>query len=247
MANWSDPSGPTTSGFPGVGTVDAALNAGLRSYMLSVYNYMASGVLLSGIVAMLFSRWLATSPAAFQMVYGSPLRWVIALAPLAFVMVMSFGINRLSITTTRALYWAFAVLMGISLSSIFFVYDGTSIATAFFATAASFAGLSLFGYTTKKDLSGFGTFLIMGLVGIIVASIINIFVGSGTMALVISILGVLIFAGLTAYDTQKIKTTYFQVAGSEFAAKAVVMGSLNLYLDFINMFLFILRLFGNRN
>ena len=247
MANWSDPSGPTTAGFPGVGSADAGVNAGLRSYMLSVYNYMASGVLLSGIVAMLFSRWLAESPAAFQAVYGSPLRWVVALAPLGFVMVMSFGINRLSTTATRTLYWAFAVVMGISLSSIFFVYDGTSIATAFFASAASFAGLSLFGYTTKKDLSGFGTFLIMGLVGIIVASIINLFVGSDTVGLVIAIIGVLIFAGLTAYDTQKIKATYFQVAGSDFMGKAVVMGALNLYLDFINMFLFILRLFGNRN
>ena len=247
MANWSDPSGPTTAGIPGIGSADASVNAGLRSYMLSVYNYMASGVLLSGIVALLFSRYLATSPSAFQLVYGSPLRWVVTLAPLAFVLVLSFGINRLSTTAARGLYWAYAVIMGVSLSSIFFVYTDASIDSAFFASAAAFLGLSLYGYTTKKDLTGFGTFLIMGLVGIIVASIINLFVGSGTVALVISILGVLIFAGLTAYDTQRIKETYFAVAGTDFVGKAVVMGALSLYLDFINMFLFILRIFGSRD
>jgi FtsH-binding integral membrane protein len=174
MANWSD---PRASAAPYAATGAAArtdaYDAGLRSYMLSVYNYMASGVLLTGVVAMLF----ASSGMAAQ-VLATPLRWVIMLAPLAFVMVLSFGINRLSTAAAQGLYWAFAVVMGLSLSSIFLVFTGTSIATTFFATAAAFAGLSLYGYTTKRDLSAFGTFLIMGVVGILIASLINLFVQS---------------------------------------------------------------------
>ena len=218
-----------------------AFDAGLRRYMLSVYNYMASGVLLTGIVALLF----ASSGLAYQILAGPGLlKYIIMFAPLAFVMVLSFGINRLSTVTAQALYWAYAAVMGLSLSSIFLVYTSTSIAQTFFATAAAFAGLSLWGYTTKKDLSGFGTFLIMGVVGLLVASLINLFLRSSAMDLVISFLGVLLFAGLTAYDTQKIKSIYAHVAGTDMMGKSVVMGALNLYLDFINMFLFLLRFMG---
>jgi FtsH-binding integral membrane protein len=215
--------------------------------MLSVYNYMASGVLLTGIVALLFSRGGADSPAAQIFLNGGILAWVIILSPLALVMIMSFGINRISTAAARAMFWAYATLMGLSLSTIFLVYTQGSIATTFFATAAAFAGLSLWGYTTKKDLSAFGTFLIMGVFGLIIAMIINMIWPSGPMTLAISAIGVLLFAGLTAYDTQKIKSMYFAVAGSDFAGKAVVMGALTLYLDFINLFLFLLRFMGNRD
>ncbi|UZK70876.1 Bax inhibitor-1/YccA family protein [Sphingomonas sp. S1-29] len=244
MANWSDPRTTAAPYATGAGTRTDAYDAGLRSYMLSVYNYMTSGVLLTGIVAMLFSWGGMESPAAQIMMGGGILKWIIVLSPLAVVFAMSFGQNRMSTATLQMLYWGFAVLMGLSLSTIFLVYSGTSIAGAFFATAAGFAGLSLFGYTTKKDLSAFGTFLIMGLVGLIVASVINIFLQSGVMNLIISIAGVLIFAGLTAYDTQKIKSMYAHVAGTDMQGKVVILGALSLYLDFINMFLFILRLFG---
>ena len=241
MANWSDPRSDI-AGFGGPSVAQgAAYDAGLRSYMLSVYNYMASGVLLTGIVAVLF----ASSGLALQ-VLGGPgiLKYVIMFAPLVFVMVLSFGINRLSTAAAQGLFWAYAAVMGLSLSSIFLVYTDTSIAQTFFATSAAFVGLSLFGYTTKKDLSGFGTFLIMGVVGLLVASLINLFLKSSVMDLVISGVGVLLFAGLTAYDTQKIKSIYAHVAGTDMMGKSVVMGALNLYLDFINMFLFMLRFMG---
>ena len=224
-----------------VGVPRAARDAGLRSYMLSVYNYMASGVLLTGIVALLF----ANSGMAEQ-VMATPLRWVIMLAPLAFVMVMSFGINRISTGTLQILFWAFATAMGLSMSTIFLVYTGTSIAQTFFAVSAAFMGLSLYGYTTKKDLSGFGTFLIMGVVGLIVAMVINIFLQSPAMQMAISAIGVLLFAGLTAYDTQKIKSMYAHVAGTDMMGKTVIMGALNLYLDFVNMFTFLLSFMGDR-
>jgi FtsH-binding integral membrane protein len=224
----------------------ADYDAGLRSYMLSVYNYMASGVLLTGIVALLFApyaRGVLLNAAGTGM---SGLGWLITLAPLAFVMVLSFGINRLATGTAQALFWAFSVVMGLSMSTIFITYTGTSIAQTFFATAAAFAGLSLWGYTTKRDLSGFGTFLIMGVVGILVAMLINIFLQSSAMAFAISVIGVLLFAGLTAYDTQRIKSMYAHVAGTDFMGKSVIMGALSLYLDFVNMFMFLLQLFGGR-
>lgn len=239
MANW-DPR-TTAAAAASAGVSADVRDAGLRSYMLSVYNYMASGVLLTGIVALLF----ANSGLAAQ-VLSTPLRWVIMLAPLGFVMVLSFGINRLSTATAQMLYWAFAVVMGLSLSSIFLVYTGQSIATTFFATAAAFAGLSLYGYTTKRDLSAFGTFLIMGVVGLIVAMLINLFLQSSALSLAISFIGVLLFAGLTAYDTQKIKSMYFYVAGTDMMGKSVIMGALTLYLDFINMFTFLLQFMGDR-
>ena len=243
MANWSDPR--TTAVPPTTATAgrDVAFDAGLRSHMLSVYNYMASGVLLTGIVALLFAR---SGMAAEVFINGGPLAWVIMLSPLALVLIMSFGINRISTGTAQALFWAYAVLMGLSLSTIFLVYTGGSIAQTFFATAAAFVSLSLWGYTTKKDLSAFGTFLIMGVFGLIIAMVVNYFMQSSAMDLAISAIGVLLFAGLTAYDTQKIKSMYFSVAGTEFIGKAAVMGALTLYLDFINMFLFLLRFMGNR-
>ncbi len=244
MANWSDPRmGGTSQATATVGTADVAFDAGLRSHMLSVYNYMTSGILLTGIVALLFSQWEGAPAVLFG---PGILKYLIMFAPLGFVLVLSFGINRLSQGTAQILYWTFAVAMGLSLSSIFFVYTQGSIALTFFATAAAFASLSLYGYTTKKDLSGMGTFLIMGVVGLIVASVVNLFWMNDTFSLVIAALGVLIFAGLTAYDTQKIKSIYFQVAGTDFIGKAAIMGALTLYLDFINMFLFLLRFLGSR-
>lgn len=243
MANWSDPRPTATPFATAAGTRAEAYDAGLRSYMLSVYNYMGSAVLLTGIVAMLFAQ---SGLAAQVMGSGGPLAWVIMLAPLGIVFAMSFGQGRFSTGTLQVMFWVYAVLMGLSLSTIFLVYSGTSIAGAFFASAAAFAGLSLYGYTTKRNLSAMGTFMIMGLVGIIVASLINLFLKSDGLTMVISIAGVLVFAGLTAWDTQKTKALYDQVAGTDMIGKVVIMSALSLYLDFINMFLFILRLFGSQ-
>lgn len=254
MANWND-NRTTRQGF-GVSpsqTGDVAgrttFDAGLRRHMLSIYNYMASGVLLTGIVAMVTAR----SGLAIQFAQG-PLMWLVALSPLAVVFAMSFGREKFSTGTLQAMFWGFAVLMGLSLSTIFLVYTGASIASTFFATAGAFAGLSLFGYTTKKDLSGWGSFLIMGVIGLLIAMVINWFLQSEALAWAVSFLGVLIFAGLTAYDTQRLKSEYLQiqqakvtnpsVAAAYPMGKIVVMGALSLYLDFINMFLFLLRFMG---
>jgi FtsH-binding integral membrane protein len=240
MADWNEPR-TTQTGFASVPRTGAVtFDAGLRRHMLSIYNYMTSGVLLTGIVALV----TANSGLAYAFA-GGPLMWLVALSPLAIVFAMSFGANRFSRTTLQALYWGFAFLMGLSLSTIFLVYTGGSIAVTFFATAAAFAGLSLFGYTTKKNLSAWGSFLIMGVVGLIVAMLINMFVQSPAMMYAISFIGVLIFAGLTAYDTQRLKEQYQQLRGTEWAGKAVVLGALSLYLDFINMFLFLLRFMGS--
>jgi hypothetical protein len=243
MQNDFDPRTTTTGYDPAVsvGVPRAARDAGLRSYMLSVYNYMASGVLLTGIVALLFY----SSGYAAQ-VMQTPLQWVIILAPLGFVFAMSFGLNRMSTATLQLMFWAFATAMGLSMASIFLVFTGISIAQTFFAVSAGFAGLSLWGYTTKKDLSGWGTFLIMGVVGLLVAMLINMFLQSPAMQLAISAIGVLLFAGLTAYDTQRIKSMYAYVAGSDMMGKVVIMGALSLYLDFINMFMFLLQFMGDR-
>jgi hypothetical protein len=219
----------------------AARDEGLRTYMLSIYNYMASGVLLSGVVALLFAR-----SGMAEATFGSPLRWLIALAPLGFVMAMSFGLNRMQTSTLKTLFWGFSVAMGLSLSSIFFVYTGASIALTFFATAGAFAGLSLYGYTTKRNLGAMGAFMVMGLVGIIIAMLLNLFLQSSAMALAISVLGVLIFAGLTAWDTQRLRGMYYQVQGTDLVQKVVIMGALSLYLDFINLFQFLLSFMGDR-
>ncbi|MFA7439533.1 MAG: Bax inhibitor-1/YccA family protein [Sphingomonadaceae bacterium] len=224
-----------------------AYDAGLRSYMLSVYNYMISGVLLTGMVAIAMAYTGAVA-ALFNPVTGAPsiLGWIVMLAPLGMVFFLGFRIQTMSQGAAQATFWAFAALMGASLSTIFLRYTGTSIATTFFATAAAFAGLSLYGYTTKRDLSPMGTFLIMGLVGILVAMLLNMFIQSSALQLVISILGVLIFAGLTAHDTQKIKLIYDQVAGTEMVGKTAIMGALTLYLDFVNMFTFLLQFLGTQ-
>lgn len=244
MADWNDTSRDAQR-FGSVpragGDVAGRYDEGLRKHMLSIYNYMASAVLLTGIVAL-----ASASTGITLALVGSPLIWVVMLAPLGFVLAMSFGLNKMSKGTLNILFWAYATVMGLSLSTIFLVYTGESIAVTFFATAGAFAGLSLFGYTTKKDLSGFGSFLIMGVIGLFIASIVNLFLQSSAMSFVISGLGVLIFAGLTAYDTQRLKEEYAHVRGTEFAGKAVIMGALNLYLDFINMFMFLLRFLGNR-
>ena len=200
----------------------------------------------TGIVAMLFAWGGAESPAAQVFMSGGILKYVIMFSPLAIVFGMSYGQNKMSTGTMQMLFWGFAVLMGLSMSTIFLVYTGTSIAQTFFAVSGAFLGLSLFGYTTKKDLSGFGTFLIMGVVGLLIAMVINMFVQSTAMAFAISAIGVLLFAGLTAYDTQKIKSIYFQVQGTEMLGKTAILGALSLYLDFINMFQFLLSFMGSR-
>ena len=243
MQNQYDPRTTGVNPAVSVGVPRAARDAGLRSYMLSVYNYMASGVLLTGIVAL----GLAMTGIAQSLWYGGGLlRWVVIFAPLIMVMIMGFRAQRMSTGAMQAFFWAFAAVMGVSMSVIPLIYDGTSIAQCFFATAVAFLSLSLWGYTTKRDLSGFGTFLIMGVVGLIVAMLINMFLQSSAMALAISAIGVLLFAGLTAYDTQRIKSMYFYVQGTEMMGKTVIMGALSLYLDFINMFQFMLSFMGDR-
>ena len=231
---------------PAAGT-QTGYDAGLRTHMLRVYNYMASGVLLTGIIAMMLGDALMVNAELRQTLYGGGLGLVIMLAPLAFVLVMSFGVNKMSAPTLKLIFFAFAATMGVSLASIFLVYTGGSIARTFFITAASFGALSLYGYTTKKDLSGMRTFLMMGLFGLIIAGIVNIFLQSNMMQFITSVIGVLVFAGFTAYDTQRIKNEYFQLAGTGLLAKAAVMSALKLYLDFVNLFMYLLRFLGNRN
>jgi hypothetical protein len=220
----------------------ADIDEGLRSYMLRVYNYMSGGLALTGVVAYATSQ----SPALLELIYGNTLVfWVVMLAPLGLII---FGFRpSISAGTAQVVYWLFSGLMGLSLAYIFLLYTGGSIARVFFITAGTFAGMSLYGYTTKRSLNGIGSFLIMGLIGLIIASIVNIFMQSAAMEWVISVIGVLIFVGLTAYDTQKIKQRYDEADGSEVMTKKAVFGALSLYLDFINLFLFLLRLFGNRN
>ena len=241
MADWNDTGQRTNWGsVPRAGDAvarRATYDAGLRSYMLSIYNYMASGILLTGVVALL------TAQSGFA---TGPVMLIGGIGSFVIVMAMSFGMNRFGKATLQGMFWGYAVVMGLFLSSVLVMYTGASVAATFFATAGAFAGLSLVGYTTKKDLSGFGTFLIMGVIGLVVAMVLNIFIFKSTgLELAISFLGVLIFAGLTAYDTQKLKLVYDQVRGTEFMGKVVIMGALTLYLDFINMFLFLLRFMGN--
>ncbi|MBL4838551.1 MAG: Bax inhibitor-1/YccA family protein [Kordiimonadaceae bacterium] len=227
----------------GSATQTAEYDEGLRAYMLKVYNYMASGVLLTGIVALMVSQ----NQGLMQAIFSGPQAYIVMFAPLAFVMVMSFGVHKMKSSTLQMIFWAYAAVMGLSISSIFLVYSTESIARTFFITAASFGALSLYGYTTKKSLSGMGTFLMMGLFGLIIASIVNMSLNSEPMQFVISVAGVLIFAGLTAYDTQRIKENYFMMTTGEAVAKGAIMGALNLYLDFVNLFMMLLRLLGNRD
>ena len=234
------------------------IDEGLRAYMLKVYNYMASGILITGFVSLIlfqFSGGYAiqvtsmgiTGTNSFgDLIYKSPLMWVLMLAPLGVVFYMSFGIRKMSASKAQTTFWIFAALMGASLSSIFLIYTGASITRVFFITSATFGAMSIYGYTTKRDLTKLGSFLMMGLFGIIIASIVNMFMKSTMMYYVISILGVLIFVGLTAYDTQKIKNMYLASDTGEIMGKKAVMGALTLYLDFINLFIMLLRLFGQR-
>jgi uncharacterized protein len=228
-----------------------AVDEGLRSYMLGVYNYMAGGVALTGIVAYLTFMMAVQNGALTpfgQTLYTSPLRWVVMLAPLGFVLFLSFRIQQMSTSAAQLSFWLFAAVMGVSLSSIFLVFTGQSITQVFFVTAATFGALSLWGYTTKRDISGWGSFLFMGVVGIVIAALVNLFLQSSALQFAISAVGVLVFAGLTAYDTQRIKDGYLVVRGNaEAVAKGAIMGALALYLDFINMFIMLLNLFGNRN
>ncbi len=221
----------------------AAVDVGLRAYMLRVYNYMCVALALSGAVAF----YVSTSLTLQQAIFGSPLMWVVFLAPLGLVFFLSARINRMSATAAQTTFWIFAGLMGLSLASIFIAYTPESVTRVFFITAGAFGGLSLIGYTTKKDLSGMRTFLFMGVIGLVIAMVVNMFLGSSMLQLGISVIGVLIFAGLTAYDTQKIKLMYYEGDGAEVATKKSIMGALRLYLDFLNMFVFLMHILGNRN
>src|SRR5438477_1826720 len=220
------------------------IDVGLRDYMLRIYNYMASGLALTGIVAYGFSQYLFANPALAR----SPVMFLIMLAPLGLVMWLSFGINRMQASTAQALYWFYAAVMGLSLASVFLVFTGESIARVFFITAGTFAAMSFYGYTTQRDLSQFGSFLIMGLIGIIIASLVNLFIASSALQFAISVIGVIVFVGLTAWDTQRIKEMYFEVDHSDgqMVGKTSIMGALSLYLDFINLFMMLLQLLGAR-
>lgn len=223
-------------------TASGRIDEGLRAHMLKVYNYMAAALLVTGAVAF----GAASSPALMQAIYGTPLQWVVALAPLGIVFYLSARLMKLSMQAAQTWFWVFAGAMGLSLSYIFLAYTGASIARTFFITAGAFASLSLYGYTTKKDLSAMGTFLMMGLIGIIIASLVNMFLHSSGLQFAVSVIGVLVFSGLTAYDTQKIRDTYYHIGSGEMAGKAAIMGALSLYLDFINLMIMLLHLFGNR-
>jgi FtsH-binding integral membrane protein len=252
------PDSRTYTGATRAAETAAVLDAGLRAYLLRVYNWMSSGLVLTGIVA----YGIVSIPSVYDVFYPlvmtprgpahvpGGLAWISMFAPLAFVMVLSFGVNRLSTGAAQALYWAFCAAMGASLTNIFMIYTHDSIVRVFFITAATFAATSLYGYTTRADMTKMGSFLIMGLFGIIIASVVNMFLGSAGMQFAISVIGVLVFVGLTAYDTQRIKATYVQSVyayGPEMAAKRSVYDSLSLFLNFINLFMFLLQLLGNRN
>ena len=220
----------------------AIYDEGLRRHMLRVYNIMGLGLVVTGLVAML----VASTPAIYGPIFGSPLKWVVMLAPLAFIFVFSMKMETMTASTAQALFWTFCALMGLSMASIFVVFTGQSIARTFFITAAMFGATSLYGYTTKRDLSKMGSFLMMGLIGIVIASLVNLLVGSSALQFAISIIGVLVFTGLTAYDTQSIKEQYAEGFGGEGNAKLAVMGALSLYLNFINLFQMLLSLTGQR-
>jgi FtsH-binding integral membrane protein len=249
-----------TSAVPGA-RVDAAIDQGLRAYMIKVYNLMGLGLLITGLVAvgtiMLATTTdpasaVATLPSGEMLtsfgyaIFGSPLKWVVIFAPLAAVLFLSFRVQSMSVSAAQTTFWIYAGLVGLSLSSIFLVYTTASVAQTFFATAAAFGALSLYGYTTKRNLSALGSFLVMGVFGLIIAMVINIFLHSSALSFAISAIGVLIFAGLTAYDTQKIKEMYFEGDSTDVAGRKAIMGALTLYLDFINLFMFLLQFMGDR-
>jgi FtsH-binding integral membrane protein len=218
------------------------IDVGLRNYMLRIYNYMASALALTGTVAYVFAGYLETNRALVH----SPVMWLIILAPFGLVMLLSFGINRLSAAAAQGIFWLYAGLMGLSMSTIFLTYTGSSIARVFFITAGTFAAMSLYGYTTRRDLSQIGSFLFMGLIGIVIASLVNMFIASSALQFAICVIGVVVFVGLTAWDTQSIKEMYYEGDGSEIASKKAVMGALRLYLDFVNLFMMLIQLLGVR-
>ncbi len=225
------------------------IDQGLRSYMLKVYNLMALGLAITGVAAFLSFQFAFADgqlTAFGQAIYLSPLKWVVIFAPLGMVLFLSYRINRMSVSAAQTTFWIYAALVGLSLSSLLLIYTGQSVVQTFFITAASFGALSLYGYSTKRDLSAMGSFLVMGLFGLIIASIVNIFLGSSALQFAISVIGVLIFAGLTAYDTQRIKELYYEADGAEVMGRKAIMGALTLYLDFINLFMFLLQFMGNR-
>ena len=242
----------------GYRTDQVAIDAGLRAYMIRVYNYMASGVALTGLVAWFAYQAAGGSAIAIsghsitgltgfgQAIFGGPLMWILILAPLGLVMLLSFGINRLSASTALTVFFVYAGLLGLSLASIFLVYTGASITRVFFISAATFGSMSLWGYTTQRDLTGLGSFMFMGLIGIVIAMVVNMFLKSSGLDWAISVIGVLVFVGLTAYDTQRIKEMYSVQDDGTVAGRKAVMGALSLYLDFINLFLMLLRIFGDR-
>ncbi len=221
----------------------AVIDEGLRAYMLSVYNYMASGLALTGVVAFI----VANTPFLMNVIFGTPLMWLVMFSPFIMVFFVFRRMQRMSVAGAQAAFWVFAILLGLMLASIFIMYTSTSIARVFFITAGTFGAMSLYGYTTKRDLTGWGSLLIMGLFGIIIASVVNIFLVSSALHFAISVIGVLVFVGLTAYDTQNIKSMYVESDGTAVVTKKAIMGALRLYLDFINLFLMLLRLFGSRN
>ncbi|NWG46377.1 MAG: Bax inhibitor-1/YccA family protein [Alphaproteobacteria bacterium] len=237
--------------YAGTRTSAAEYDAGLRSYMIGIYNYMLTGLAVTGFVAyglsMLLIDQATGQPTQLMMtLFGSPLKWLVMLSPFAFILVLSFGIQRLSSQMAAMLFFAFSAVMGVSLSTIFLAYTGTSIAQVFFITAGVFGAMSLWGYTTKRDLTSMGSFLFMGLIGIVIASIVNMFLNSDALGFAISIIGVLVFTGLTAWDTQRLRDYYEAGMNGELQAKTSVMGALSLYLNFINLFLMLLSLLGNR-
>ena len=225
---------------PAVGA-QVDIDVGLRDYMLRIYNYMASGLALTGIVAYVFAQ-----SGLYIAIARTPLIWLVMLAPLGLVMWLSYGINRMQASTAQALFWLYAALMGVSLASVFLVFTGESVARVFFITAGTFGAMSLYGYTTQRDLTQWGSFLFMGLIGIIIAMVVNIFLASSALQFAISVIGVLVFVGLTAYDTQQIKEMYLENDDAQTAGKKAIMGALRLYLDFINLFMMLLQLFGAR-
>ncbi len=224
-----------------VGTQSVSIDQGLRAYMIRVYNYMALGLVVTGLAA-----FATMTSGLAPVLFAGPMKWVVLLAPLAMVMFLSFRIQTLSVPAAQLAFWVYAAMVGVSLTPIAFIYTGASIAKVFFITAATFGSLSLYGYTTKRDLTAFGAFLFMGLIGLVIASLVNIFLASSAVSFALSIVGVLVFTGLTAYDTQRIKSMYFQSSDSVSIGRMAVMGALTLYLDFLNMFMSLLRLFGDR-
>ncbi len=220
----------------------ADIDVGLRQYMLKVYNFMTGGLVVTGLVA----YFVAGSPTILRAIYGTPLQWVVMLAPIGFAMLFGFRIQKMQASTAQMLYWAFAAVMGLSLSYIFLAYTGASVARVFFITAGTFAGMSLYGYTTKRDLAGVGSFMMMGLIGIILAMLVNLFLHSTALQFAISVIGVAVFVGLTAWDTQRIKEMYSAGDAAETGTKKAILGAFQLYLDFINLFVMLLQLLGNR-